>query len=138
MTDHLHTKHPDGDGWRGLLIPVDASRPIEIVTTTGGWRGLAEIIGASYIERVFTRKMPKLPCGCPAVMIVDETGALTSKPNNPRASQYYLSGGFGICGDAFFVMEGTYMEEEDGMKWPERDFMSLPEEVDTDWPGWKL
>lgn len=122
---HPHIREED-QGYRALLIPVDSDRPLEIIDTEPGWQGLAKAIGAQYIERVLTRLMPVLPCGCRCILIVDETGAITNKDRNNRATRWY-SHPPGIRGTVLMIAEGPTQHEP-------YDFISLPIEIRSDWP----
>jgi hypothetical protein len=123
-----HT-HPKTEGWRGLLIPADPDTEPIMVKTDSGWQGLAKAIGCTYIERVLTRLMPRLPCGCRCILIVDEVGLISNKPKNERASKWYPQG-FGLAGDVLMIAEGPIGDEP-------FDFVSLPLEIDEDWAGFQ-
>lgn len=130
---HFHTKGEaqlEGEQYRGLLIPADPGDKIRMVQAKPGWQGLAAAVGAHYIERVYTRIMPELPCSCHCVMIVDEMGLLSNKRKNPRATKWYPFG-LGIAGDVMVLGEGRVRDQGS----EEMDFISLPLEVNESWEG---
>jgi hypothetical protein len=80
---------------KALVIPVNGDEAYEVVVDGEDFRSLAAAIDAEYIELVRIADRAHY-------LVVDETGLLTNRPVNPRASRLY-PGPTGIRGDALLV-----------------------------------
>ena len=99
---HTHTR---ADDLLVFWIPSDVDITMQLKIIPNNLAGLKSLVDG-WIERVSTELMPRLSCGCPTVMMVDEEGLLRGKPDNPRATLLYPWAS-GIVGDAYLVGEGV-------------------------------
>lgn len=135
MTNHTHPKTDEMFVW---WIPAHPDTPMELKLIPNTLEALQSYVGG-YIERVFTRRMPALPCRCGTIMLVNEEGLMRRLPYNSRATEFYYPHSPGIMGDAILLGEGIVQPDkmshsydpEDG---PDTDFFSLPINFHT-WAG---